>query len=33
METVDLPAGLRWHPVRPLLGVRAIGVSAYSRLG
>jgi mannose-6-phosphate isomerase-like protein (cupin superfamily) len=30
METVDLPAGLRWHPIRPLLGVRAIGVSAYS---
>jgi hypothetical protein len=30
METVELPAGLRWHPIRPLLGVRAIGVSAYS---
>jgi hypothetical protein len=30
METIDLPAGLRWHPIRPLLGVRAIGVSAYS---
>jgi hypothetical protein len=30
METVDLPAGLRWHPIRPLLGVRATGVSAYS---
>ena len=30
METLDLPAGLRWHPIRPLLGVRAIGVSAYS---
>src|SRR3954447_8572176 len=30
METVDLPAGLRWHPIRPVLGVRAIGVSAYS---
>jgi mannose-6-phosphate isomerase-like protein (cupin superfamily) len=30
METVDVPAGLRWHPIRPLLGVRAIGVSAYS---
>jgi mannose-6-phosphate isomerase-like protein (cupin superfamily) len=30
METVDLPTGLRWHPIRPLLGVQAIGVSAYS---
>jgi mannose-6-phosphate isomerase-like protein (cupin superfamily) len=30
METVELPAGLSWHPIRPLLGVRAIGVSAYS---
>jgi mannose-6-phosphate isomerase-like protein (cupin superfamily) len=30
METVELPAGLRWHPIRPFLGVRAIGVSAYS---
>jgi mannose-6-phosphate isomerase-like protein (cupin superfamily) len=30
MEAVDLPAGLRWHPIRPLLGVRAIGISAYS---
>ncbi len=30
METVDVPAGLRWHPIRPLLGVRAIGVSAFS---
>jgi mannose-6-phosphate isomerase-like protein (cupin superfamily) len=30
METVELPAGLRWHPIRPLLGVRAAGVSAYS---
>jgi hypothetical protein len=30
METVDLPAGLRWHPIRLVLGVRAIGVSAYS---
>ena len=30
METLDLPAGVRWHPIRPLLGVRAIGVSAYS---
>ena len=30
METVDLRAGLTWHPIRPLLGVRAIGVSAYS---
>jgi hypothetical protein len=30
METIDLPAGLRWHPIRPLLGVRAIGVSAFS---
>jgi hypothetical protein len=30
MEAVELPAGLRWHPIRPLLGVRAIGVSAYS---
>jgi hypothetical protein len=30
MEPVDLPAGLRWHPIRPLLGVRAIGISAYS---
>ena len=27
---MDLPAGLRWHPIRPLLGVRATGVSAYS---
>ena len=25
-----LPAGLTWHAVRPLLGVRAFGVSAYS---
>jgi hypothetical protein len=30
MERVDLPAGLRWHPIRPLLGVRAIGVAAFS---
>jgi AraC-like ligand binding domain len=30
METVDLPAGLRWHPIRPLLGVRAAGVAAFS---
>jgi mannose-6-phosphate isomerase-like protein (cupin superfamily) len=30
MEAVDLPAGVRWHPIRPLLGVRATGVSAYS---
>jgi hypothetical protein len=30
MEAIDLPAGLRWHPIRPLLGIRAIGVSAYS---
>jgi tetratricopeptide (TPR) repeat protein len=30
MEAVDLPAGLRWHPIRPLLGVRATGVSAFS---
>src|SRR3954453_17877740 len=30
METVELPAGVRWHPIRPLLGVRAMGVSAYS---
>ena len=30
METVDLPAGLRWHPIRPVLGVRAAGVSAFS---
>jgi mannose-6-phosphate isomerase-like protein (cupin superfamily) len=30
MEAIDLPAGLRWHPIRPLLGVRAIGISAYS---
>jgi mannose-6-phosphate isomerase-like protein (cupin superfamily) len=30
METVRLSAGLRWHPLRPLLGIRAIGVSAYS---
>src|SRR4051812_38084370 len=30
METVDLPAGLRWHPIRPLLGVRACGVAAFS---
>ena len=30
METVELRAGLTWHPIRPLLGVRAIGVSAYS---
>jgi hypothetical protein len=30
MEAVHLPAGLRWHPLRPLLGIRAIGVSAYS---
>jgi hypothetical protein len=30
MGAVELPAGLRWHPIRPLLGVRAIGVSAYS---
>jgi mannose-6-phosphate isomerase-like protein (cupin superfamily) len=30
MEPVELPAGVRWHPIRPLLGVRAIGVSAYS---
>jgi hypothetical protein len=30
METVDLPAGLRWHPIRPFLGVKAIGVSAFS---
>jgi len=30
MEAIDLPAGLAWHPIRPLLGVRAIGVSAYS---
>jgi tetratricopeptide (TPR) repeat protein len=27
---VQLPAGLTWHAVRPLLGVRAFGVSAYS---
>jgi hypothetical protein len=33
METVDLPAGLRWHPIRPLLGVRSAGVSAYSARG
>jgi hypothetical protein len=30
MEPVELPAGVRWHPLRPLLGIRAIGVSAYS---
>jgi hypothetical protein len=30
METVQVPAGLRWHPLRPLLGIRAIGLSAYS---
>jgi hypothetical protein len=30
METIDLPAGLRWHPIRPLLGVRAAGVAAFS---
>ena len=30
METVDLPAGVRWHPIRPLLGVRAMGVAAFS---
>jgi hypothetical protein len=27
---IRLPAGLNWHPIRPLLGVRAIGISAYS---
>jgi hypothetical protein len=27
---VRLPAGLNWHAIRPLLGVRAFGVSAYS---
>ena len=30
METVELSAGLHWHPIRPLLGVRAIGVAAFS---
>jgi Cupin domain len=30
MEAVQLPAGLRWHPIRPLLGVRSIGVSGFS---
>src|SRR4051794_23417123 len=30
MEAVELAAGVRWHPIRPLLGVRAIGVSGYS---
>jgi mannose-6-phosphate isomerase-like protein (cupin superfamily) len=30
LEPIRLPAGLNWHPIRPLLGVRAIGVSAYS---
>jgi hypothetical protein len=33
METVDLPAGLRWHPIRPMLGVRAIGVAGFSARG
>ena len=30
LEPIRLPAGLTWHPIRPLLGVRAIGISAYS---
>jgi hypothetical protein len=30
MEAIDLPAGLAWHPIRPLLGVRAIGIAAFS---
>jgi hypothetical protein len=30
MEAIPLPAGLRWHPLRPALGIRAIGVSAFS---
>ena len=30
METVELRAGLTWHPIRPLLRIRAIGVSADS---
>ena len=30
VEPIRLPAGLTWHPIRPLLGVRAIGISAYS---
>src|SRR5215217_5334936 len=30
MPAIDLPAGLRWHPVRIELGLRAFGASAYS---
>jgi hypothetical protein len=30
VEGVRLPAGLTWHPIRPLLGVQAIGVAAFS---
>lgn len=30
LEPIRLAAGLNWHPIRPLLGVRAIGISAYS---
>jgi len=30
VETVERPAEVTWHPLRPLLGVRAIGVSAFS---
>jgi mannose-6-phosphate isomerase-like protein (cupin superfamily) len=30
MESVVMPSGVRWHAIRPLLGVRAIGISAAS---
>jgi hypothetical protein len=30
MESAVMPSGVRWHAIRPLLGIRAIGISAAS---